>query len=255
MSCSTYYTGNTVIHSLDPRIRFIITISFSLLIALAEHSGALLISLITGILLVITARLPAGALARRLIRINIFIAVIFILVPATFPGRTAFRIFSIPFSMEGIIWSATIALKANAIVLVFAALTGTIEPFTLGRALHHLRVPSKLTHLFLFTIRYLDVLHHQYLNLVRAMKARGFRPAMRLHTYRSYAYLFAMLMVRSLERSERIMAAMKCRGFRGEFHVLHRFSMDGKDLLFSCLFILIGILMVFTIYSGIWRLW
>lgn len=255
MSCSTYYAGSTFIHRLDPRPKFIITLLFSLLVALTQHSGALLISLGTGIILVILARLPAGALIKRLIRINIFMAVIFMLVPSTFPGETAFRIFSVSFSREGIIWSSAITIKANAIVLVFASLTGTVEPFTLGQALHHLRVPSKLTHLFLFTIRYLDVLHHEYLNLIRAMKARGFKPGMRLHTYRSYAYLFAMLLVRSLERSERIMAAMKCRGFAGEFHVLRRFSLRPGDLLFSCFFALLSIFIIVVIHAGIWRLW
>ena len=55
---------------------------------------------------------------------------------------------------------------------VFSALLGTVQPFALGHAFHQLRVPSKLIHLFLFTLRYLDVLHHEYLSLLRALKAR-----------------------------------------------------------------------------------
>ena len=82
----------------------------------------------------------------------------------------------------------------------------------LGHALGHLHVPRKLAHLLLFTVRYLDVLDREYRRLRAAMKVRSFRPRMSLHTYRAYGYLVGMLLVRSFDRSERMLAAMKCRG-------------------------------------------
>jgi cobalt/nickel transport system permease protein len=51
------------------------------------------------------------------------------------------------------------------------------------------------------------------------MRARAFRPGCGPHCWRSVGYLFGMLMVRSLERAERIDAAMRCRGFDGRFHL------------------------------------
>ncbi len=137
---------------------------------------------------------------------------------------------ALPFSRDGIHLAATVTLKANAIVLVFTALLCTIEPASLGHAFHHLRVPTKLTHLLLFALRYLDVLHHEHVTLQRAMRTRAFRPRMSLHTYRSYAYLMGMLLVRSLERSERIVAAMKCRGFKGTFIPFRHFAFSRRDL-------------------------
>jgi cobalt/nickel transport system permease protein len=93
-------------------------------------------------------------------------------------------------------------------------------------------VPDKLTHLLLFTVRYLDVLHREYLRLWAAMKTRGFRPRVNRHTYRSYSYLVGMLLVRSFDRSERVVAAMKCRGFRGRFYLLDHFALSRSDLPF-----------------------
>ena len=58
-----------------------------------------------------------------------------------------------------------------------------------------------------------------------------------------YGNLVAMLLVRSLERSERIMAAMKCRGFRGRFHIMRHFEFENRDLIFACL----GALAVLTL--------
>jgi cobalt/nickel transport system permease protein len=233
MSCTTFFDGHTPIHQLDPRARIVVTFLFSLLMALSWRPMVLIVGLLIGVGLALVAQLPLRPLARRLLRINLFMLVVLLLVPITHPDGPKFTFLSIPFSEEGTQWALCLAAKANSIVLVFTALLGTIDPFTLGHAFHYLRVPDKLTHLLLFTLRYLDTLHHEYVDLLRAMKARAFRPRMNLHTYGSYAFMVAMLLVRSLERSERIMAAMKCRGFRGQFNALRSFTFGRRDLLFS----------------------
>jgi cobalt/nickel transport system permease protein len=43
------------------------------------------------------------------------------------------------------------------------------------------------------------------------------------HSYRAIGYLVGMLLVRSFDRSERVLAAMKCRGFRGRYYMLDHF--------------------------------
>ena len=69
-----------------------------------------------------------------------------------------------------------------------------------------------------------------------AMKARGFRLRCNPHTWRSIGYLFGMLLVRSIERAERILAAMRCRGFQGHFHSLTEVkTMDRRDYAFVSL--------------------
>ncbi len=233
MSCTTYFAGDTVVHRLDPRGRIILSAVFSLLLALSINFGVLGIGVTLGVFLVLLARIPAAPLARRLLRLNSFMAVVFILVPVTYPGRAAFTVGTLNYTVEGLTWCAVLILKANAIVLTLTALLGTVELFELGHAFQHLCVPDKLIHLFMFTLRYLDVLHHEYENLLRAMKTRAFRPRMNRHTYASYGNLVAMLLVRSLERSERIMAAMKCRGFRGRFYIFRHFEFHRRDLVFA----------------------
>jgi cobalt/nickel transport system permease protein len=94
-----------------------------------------------------------------------------------------------------------------------------------------LRLPDKLCHLLLFTYRYIYVFEQEFRRLVQAMKIRGFRPRTNLHTYRSYAYLAAMLLVRSFDRAERVFQAMLCRGFNGTFYSLRTFLLaaPGSD--------------------------
>ncbi len=153
--------------------------------------------------------------------------------PLTSPGTELARIGPLTVSAEGLERAVTVALKGNAIVLQLCAMLGTMELVTLGHALERLGLPAKLVHLLLFMVRYVDVLQREYRRLVNAMKARGFRPAMSRHTCRSLGYLVGMLLVRSLDRSERILAAMKCRGFSGQFHVLATFAMGKRDVVFT----------------------
>ena len=112
------------------------------------------------------------------------------------------------------------------------ALIATAPIVTLGQALRRLRLPDKLCHLLLFTYRYIYVFEQEYRRLVLAMKIRGFRPRTNLHTYRSYAYLAAMLLVRSFDRAERVFAAMRCRGFQGTFYSLRTFTWQRRDGIF-----------------------
>ena len=112
-------------------------------------------------------------------------------------------------------------------------LVGTMEPVTLGHALHRLRCPETLVHLLMFTIRYIDVLHEEYQRLRAAMKVRGFRPGTNWHTYRSFGYLVGMMLVRAIERSERILGAMKCRGFSGKMLLLQDYSLNRRDIVFA----------------------
>jgi cobalt/nickel transport system permease protein len=99
----------------------------------------------------------------------------------------------------------------------------------LGHAMHELRVPNKLVHLFFFTYRYIHVIHREYTRLTNAAKIRGFRPRTNMHTYRTFACLVGMLLVRSCERAQRVHHAMLCRGFKGAFHSLSGLSLKATD--------------------------
>ncbi len=99
----------------------------------------------------------------------------------------------------------------------------------LGHALAGLGLPRKLVHLLLLTVRYVGALRDQYAQLRTAMKVRGFRMRPSWHSWRSLGWLFGMVLVRSSERAERILAAMKCRGYRGERPLISDLRMTATD--------------------------
>ena len=68
-----------------------------------------------------------------------------------------------------------------------------------------LRLPEPLVRLFLLTVRYLSLTRSEARRLHDAMAGRGLsRRASNRHTWRSYGYLIGMLLVRALDRAQRV---------------------------------------------------
>ncbi|MBD3306831.1 cobalt ECF transporter T component CbiQ [candidate division KSB3 bacterium] len=221
---------------LDPRVRVAAAIIFAIVIAFCEHFTSLLIGLALALTFVAAAQIGTWQTCRRFISLNAFILFLLLFLPLSLPGRPLLRLGPLVWSVEGVLRTAAIALKANSIMLAFAALVATLEPIRLGAALQRLGCPAKLTHLLFFAVRYFDVIYREYGRLVTAIKLRGFRPGFNRHTFKTYGYLVGMLLLRSLDRSERIFEAMKCRGFRNRLYTLTTFTLTRRDGRFLLLF-------------------
>lgn len=216
---------------LDPRLRVVFAVLYAVTVALLSQWESLAAALALALTCIVFSGLGWPRLRRTLWTVNVVVLILAVLLPLSAAGTETFALGPLRLSREGLRLAGQIALKANAIVLLTAAMLATMEIVTLGHALHHLRVPEKLVHLLLMTVRYVAVLDQQRQRLHVAMRVRGFRPRMNLHTYRSYGYLVGMLLVTSFDRSERITAAMRCRGFRGRFYLLDHFRFRNTDLL------------------------
>ncbi len=225
--------GPSAVTAIDPRARIVAAVAFAGVVAVLHDLAALGLGLGVAVVLATAGRLRVRAAAMRLAPLNLFMLLLAVLLPLSTAGETVWCVGPIGFSREGLLLAAEVAIKGNAILLALLALVGTMELATLGHALDHLYVPEKLAHLLLFTVRYVEVMERQYRQLRAAMKVRGFRPGPDRHTLRSYGHLIGMLLVRSFDRSERVLAAMKCRGFRGQFWLLDHFHYHGRDAVFG----------------------
>jgi cobalt/nickel transport system permease protein len=230
-----FSTGESFVHGLDPRIRIVVAILFAVLVAVSSSLLALFAALAMSLFLLMLARLSARKVFYRLLLVNGLILFLWLLIPFTFKGEALFTIGPLIGTREGVLYASRITLKCNAILLAMITLLATIPIFTLGHAMSQLHFPDKIIHLFLFTYRYIHVISQEYQRLVNAMKIRGFIPRTNLHTYKSYAYLVGMLLVKSYDRAERVYKAMLCRGFSGKYYTLSQFSVKRGDIVYLSL--------------------
>ena len=230
MLAEPFADGNSLMHRLDPRGKIVAAVLFSCVAAVSFRCDSLGMALLTAVALVCLSNPSPQLILRRLLLANLFIACVWLFLPFSHAGTAMLHLGPFTATVEGVQAAARISIKANAILLAFVALVATMPVATLGHALRCLAVPEKLVYLLLFTYRYIHVMEQEYHRLHNAAVIRGFQPKTDRHTYKTYAYLVGMLLVRSLARAERVHDAMLCRGFQGRFYALHPFSITSKDI-------------------------
>ena len=225
------------VDSIDARMRIVCAGLFALVVVSSVKFLPVLVGLVCALLFVKIAKLDIKSSLRRVITMDFFMLMLICVLPFTTPGEPMFHLWGFAASWEGLMHALLITAKANAVLLMLFSLVATMSANTFGHALAHLKVPDKLVHLLLFMVRYLDVIGQEYKKMRRAMQARAFVLGFNRHTWKSIGYLFGMLLIRAVERAERILAAMKCRGFRGRFYLNDEMKLMFNDIVFGLIFL------------------
>ena len=224
------------IDALDARVRLVCSACFALVVVSSQQFLPVLLGLFLAFIFIKISKLNVKRTLRRVLAMDLFMLTLICILPFTTPGDEMFSVLGFSASWQGLSHALLITCKANAVLLVLFSLVATMSASTLGHALAHLKVPDKLVHLLLFMVRYLDVISGEYKKMRRAMQARAFVMGTNWHTWRSIGYLFGMLLIRSIERAERIADAMKCRGFCGRFYLNDEMKIKRVDVQFSAAF-------------------
>ncbi len=221
----------------DPRALILGVGLWTILFVLMQTPRAL--ALAGGLALILAKAVGASwrTLIRRMAALN---ALLIFLLPLMAVESFALSAWPWRLAPDRLILFAAVALRANAILILAQGLVGAMDMATLGHALVHLRCPPKLAHLIVFSARYLDLLRHEWNRLYRAARMRGFRMSIGLRTWRVLGALVGGLLLRSLDRAERVLYAMKCRGYQGRFFMLHHFRYTAADAVFVLTLALAG---------------
>jgi cobalt/nickel transport system permease protein len=224
--------------SLDPRSKILLAGGFILTLSLLPPGefllyGLLLLALFIGAYF--SGCSPIYLVRRSVIALPFALAAVTLLF--TIPGETLMTLpmFGIDISVEGAIRFASVATR-SWISVQAAILLVILTKFTdLMWGLQGLHTPSILVSVAGFTYRYLDVLRSEASRLRTARKARsatlsGSRGGGSfLWRARVTGWMVGSLMIRSLERSERIYNAMLARGYSGDVKTLTRFELRSRD--------------------------
>ena len=237
--------GNSFLHRIDPRVKIIGAICYITTVALVNSYTSLICACLFSLALLMLAKLPVLAVCKRLLLVNGFTLFLWISLPLTYGGDNNYQFWFLTLSQEGIHLALRITLKTNTIILTIIALLTTSTIAHLGSALDRMRFPKKICFLLLYSYRYIFVIHQEYLRLLRAAKMRSFTPKTNLHTYKTYAYLFGMTLVKSYNRAQRVHQAMLLRGFNGRLVSLYRYDIDKTDVFFFCILTVANLSIIF----------
>lgn len=233
--------GKTVIHQFDPRVKLIVT--FFYIVTVVSYSKYDLLGLLPLILypvvLISLAELPLRYLLGRVLIATPFVFFVGIFNPLFdhtpllhFNGLTitggwlSFMVLLVKF------WLTVMA------ALILVATSGINE---IGAALLSFKVPRVFVMQLLFMYRYLSVLMEETGKSLRAYQLRNIEG--RGIDRKAWGSLVGQLLLRTIDRAQRIYQAMLCRGFRGELHRFRRKKAgigDGVYLLGWILFFILA---------------
>jgi cobalt/nickel transport system permease protein len=232
------------IHALDPRAKLITTLIF-IVTVVSFHKytlSGLLPFLVFPLYLLIRADLPATQVLKKLLVALPFAFFIGIFNPF-FDQEPLMQLG--PLSVTGgWISFASILLRYTLTVTAALTLIATTSFTGICMALEKLGCPKVFALQLLFLYRYLFVLIDEASRLIRARALRTFHG--RGRSLKVFGCLLGQLLLRSLERAQRIHLAMNCRGFDGNIHMRKPVRFKRCDALF---------ILVWTAYFISCRYW
>ena len=143
MITEPFTTGNSVIHHVDPRLKIVFAVMLSCVVAVANSLPTLFAGLTVALLLIALARLEGWAVLKRLAVVVGFIALIWVVLPITYPGPPLVEVGPMQISRPGVALCLKITLKSITILFILIALVATTTLSSIGSALHRLGVPGK----------------------------------------------------------------------------------------------------------------
>ena len=108
MHIEEFALGDSSIHNLDPRVKIVAALAFSLIVALNNSITVTAVSFCFPLALIVFARIGVKKLLVRLAAVNVFIALLWLLLPFTVPGEILYSLGPLSISLEGIIFDAEV---------------------------------------------------------------------------------------------------------------------------------------------------
>ena len=236
--------GAPSVLQLDPRARIIGAFILSGVSALSPNLYGSAIAFSAGIALCCFMVRPIARLLKRLLAVNLLLALLWFTLPVSTPGVPLHSLGPFTVTQEGVQLTILVTIKANAAALFMLALLGTDDPIHLAQGMRALGSSSKLALLFALTTRYLGLVLEEYERVRRAMAARGFSPKATLRDYKILANSAAISFLRGADRAEHIRRAMLCRGFAGSTAAVGSLRFKKTDAAFSLIGTAVSLLII-----------
>lgn len=221
--------GDTLVHRLDPRAKVVATMLFIItVISYPKYDIAPIVPyVIFPITVAAMANIPFDFLARYLLFASPFAVIIGIFNPI-FDSHIV-TIAGVSLS-AGWISFLSILLKFGLTLSASILLVATTSFAGVSRALRDLGFPALFVSQLLFLYRYLFVLFEEVVRMIRARELRSYSG--RGRSMRITARIIGSMLIKTVERAERIYTAMLCRGFKGDVPLLKQPRFGLRDVIF-----------------------
>lgn len=204
----------TVIHKLHPLVKLLTTVSFlTVVVSFGKYDiGGLLPFLLYPSMVFALAEIPLKPIFMRILLVSPFIIGIGVLNP--FFDDQVFLLGGTEIS-RGWVTFLSLLIRSGLTVTAALLLIATTGMDRLGGALRMLKIPRIFVLQLLLTYRYISVLMEEVARTLRAYSLRA--PGQKGVHRSAWGSLAGQLLLRTVDRAQRIYEAMCLRGFTGEY--------------------------------------
>ncbi|MDF2569575.1 MAG: ecfT 5 [Sporomusa sp.] len=226
----------TFIHQLNPTVKLLAALIFILTVTSFPKYE------ITGLLpffffpaaLISLGDLPTGPILKRLLLVAPFVVFVGIFNPLL--DHTPVATIGSFVITGGWISFISITLRLCLTVTTALILVATTGIDALGSALLRIGVPKIIVVQLLFMYRYLHVLLEEFVRSIQAYSLRSFHGD-GVH-FKAWGSLLGQLLIRSIDRANRVYQSMLCRGFDGEVRLMRNSTLHTPDIIYLTFWIL-----------------
>jgi len=235
---------DTPLHKIDPRAKLITVLFFILtVVSFDKYAISMLVPFIFFPVYLLTAgNIPVIYIVKKIIYVSPFALMIGVFNPL-FDQAVLITIGNMGVS-GGWISFLSIMMRFALTVSTALALIACTGFNNICFALNRLGAPKIFAVQLLFLYRYIFVLAEEAAKMVRARNLRSFNGKGK--GIRSYGPLLGNLLLRTINRAERIHLAMVCRGFDGKIRILKKYKFGLKEVLFVVVWISLFLLFRFV---------
>jgi cobalt/nickel transport system permease protein len=206
---------DSFIHRLHPLAKLLATLAYTLLLVSFDKYAtiALLPFLFFPVFLAAAGRIPAGPILKRLLYIEPMIICLGLLNPLFDHSITNVMGYAIS---SGWLIFISITLRGSLAVTAALLLIATTGMDGIALSLRKIMVPRIFVLQLMLTYRYISVLLEEAARTLQAYSLRAFDPKGLKREV--WGPLLGQILLRTLDRAQRVYDAMCLRGFIGEYH-------------------------------------
>jgi len=221
---------DTTLHKIDPRAKLITSLFFILMVvSFGKYEISMLVPFIFfPVYLLTSGNIPLLYIFKKVLYVSPFAIMIGVFNPV-FDRGVMLHLGNAGIS-GGWISFISIMMRFGLTVSTALALIACTGFNNICFALNRLGAPKIFAVQLLFLYRYIFVLAEEAARMIRARNLRSFDGKGK--GIKTYGPLLGNLLLRTVNRAERIHMAMICRGFDGNIRIMNRYNFGLKEFVF-----------------------
>ena len=220
-----YYPSDSVIHKMDPRVKLFGTIVFIISLFLFQKISVYVVATLFLAAVIMISKVPFSFMVKGLKGIFVLMMITVVFNLFLTPGTTAFAIWKLKVTWEGIRQAAFMAVRLTYLILGSSVLTLTTTPNNLTDGLEKglgflkvFHVPvHEIAMMMSIALRFIPILIEETDKIMKAQMARGadFESGNLMKRAKAMIPILVPLFISAFRRANELEMAMEARCYHG----------------------------------------